>query len=165
MPCPRTRPVVPAPARRLGGLLAAALLLACAAAAPRVALESVAFAPELSVDLATMTPVGTGLYVRDLQAGTGAIANTGDRVSVVYTGWLPSGTRFETNAGPSDAPVTFELGKSEVIRGWERGIRGMRVGGRRLLVIAPELAYGSRGTARIPPNAVLVFDVQVVRVR
>jgi FKBP-type peptidyl-prolyl cis-trans isomerase FkpA len=98
----------------------------------------------------------------DLTVGTGAVANLGNRLTVAYTGWLydtgkpnGKGTQFD-----SSAAFTFTLGAGQVIRGWDQGVAGMRVGGQRRLVIPPELAYGSTSPgAGIPPNATLVFDI------
>ena len=102
----------------------------------------------------------------DLRVGTGGEATVGKRLSVNYTGWLydPSGTdgkgtRFDGGA------YTFTLGNREVIAGWDRGVAGMRVGGQRRLMLPPELAYGASGNGPIPPNATLVFDVELVNVQ
>ena len=104
----------------------------------------------------------------DLVAGTGATAVNGSRVTVGYTGWLhdssrtdAKGTQFESNP----AGFTFVLGTNAVIVGWDRGVLDMRVGGQRRLVIPPDLAYGSRGSGPIPPNATLVFDVTLLNVQ
>ncbi len=123
----------------------------------------VSFDPELAVDLGTYTEVEPGLYVIDLEAGDGAVARRGDLVYINYAGWLPDGTLVDTSVGGT--PFQFRLGEGEVIRGWSRGIPGMKVGGQRRLVIRPGLGYGSRGSARVPPDATLVFDVELVEVR
>jgi FKBP-type peptidyl-prolyl cis-trans isomerase FkpA len=106
----------------------------------------------------------------DLRVGTGAEAAAGRTVSVNYTGWLyaptqpeQKGQQFDTSAGRG--PFSFTLGAGRVIQGWERGVPGMRVGGVRRLVIPPDLAYGSQGTPGIPPNATLVFDVELLAVQ
>ena len=106
----------------------------------------------------------------DLRSGTGAEATAGRRVTVNYTGWLysPSGTdgkgaQFDTSA--NRGPFSFTLGRGEVIAGWDRGVAGMHVGGLRRLVIPPELAYGASGNGPIPPNATLVFDIELVAVQ
>jgi FKBP-type peptidyl-prolyl cis-trans isomerase FkpA len=101
--------------------------------------------------------------VTDLRVGTGAEATAGKRLSVNYTGWLydPSGT--DGKGGRFDGGThTFTLGAREVISGWDRGVAGMRVGGQRRLVLPPELAYGTSGNGPIPPNATLVFDVELL---
>lgn len=151
--------------RRLLLLLACALpLLAagCGSDSP-VAVEDTRFAPELGVDLSAMTRTSSGLYYRDITVGTGAVAESGKVVSVYYQGWLPSGTRFDGRT--SGEPFPFRLGVGEVIRGWDEGVAGMRVGGKRQLVIPSNLAYGASGRGSIPPNAVLVFEVEVLNVR
>ena len=150
---------------RLPHLLALLLLTACAsggsAAAPTAA---VAFAPALEVDTAAMRRLPSGLLVRDLDGGTGSAAARGREVTVHYTGWLPDGTRFDTSAGGQ--PVTFRLGAGTAIRGWEEGLVGLRPGGRRQLVVPPRLAYGRRGLAgKVPPDATLVFLIEMVGVR
>lgn len=107
----------------------------------------------------------------DLRGGTGATATTGRVVTVNYTGWLydpnqaeSKGRQFDSSAGR--APFSFTLGAGQVIRGWDQGVPGMRVGGLRRLVIPPELAYGSSGSGNtIPPNATLVFDVELLAVQ
>ena len=106
----------------------------------------------------------------DLRVGTGAEAAAGRTVTVNYTGWLyaptqpeQKGQQFDTSAGRS--PFSFVLGAGRVIQGWDRGVPGMRVGGLRRLVIPPDLAYGSQGTPGIPPNATLVFDVELLAVQ
>lgn len=147
--------------RRLFLLLACALPLlaaACGSDSP-TSIEDTEFAPALGVDLSAMTRTESGLYIRDITVGTGAVAQNGKTVSVYYQGWLASGTRFDFRM--SGAPFPFRLGTGEVIRGWDQGVAGMRVGGKRQLVIPPALAYGSEGRGSIPPNAVLVFEVEV----
>jgi len=123
--------------------------------------EQVRFNPILGVDLTQMTRTPTGLYWKDLVVGTGAEAVTGSTVSVAYTGWLADARQFDSskNAGK---PYTFVLGQGLVIAGWDQGVAGMRAGGRRMLVIPPELGYGATGAGGlIPPNATLVFDVEL----
>lgn len=102
--------------------------------------------------------------IEDLLAGQGPEATRGKTVEVHYTGWLLDGTQFDSSVG--DAPFTFRLGAGEVIEGWDRGVAGMRVGGKRKLTLPPELAYGARGAPPvIPPNATLVFEVELLAVR
>lgn len=121
------------------------------------------FATELNVDLDQMDRQSSGLHVRDLEIGDGAFATPGDLVNVHYTGWLPDGTQFDSSRGSS--PFSFELGAGMVIPGWDEGVAGMREGGRRQLVIPPALAYGAPGMGGvIPPNATLVFDVELLEV-
>ncbi len=120
------------------------------------------FAPELGVRLAEMTRTSSGLYLQDQVAGTGAEANTGASITVDYTGWLHNGRQFDSSAGRGPLPIT-NLGGRQVIAGWDEGLLGMRVGGRRLLVIPPHLAYGATGAGNgvIPPHATLVFRVEL----
>lgn len=105
-----------------------------------------------------------GLQVIDLQEGVGQAAKTGDTVEVFYTGWLPTGKKFDSNKD-SGHPLPVCLGSKQVIEGWEQGLIGMKKGGKRKLLIPPELGYGSRGSGTaIPPNAELIFEVELVRI-
>jgi FKBP-type peptidyl-prolyl cis-trans isomerase FkpA len=108
----------------------------------------------------------SGLQYWDIVVGTGAVAKEGDRVRVHYTGWLTTGKKFDSSVD-AGRPFTFALGNGEVIRGWDEGIEGMKVGGKRQLHIPPELGYGEGGSpdGAIPPNATLIFDVQVLSVQ
>src|SRR5438105_2806288 len=108
---------------------------------------------------------GTGLQVVEILAGTGPEARSGQEVSVHYTGWLTNGTKFDSSRDRGE-PFSFGLGRGQVIRGWDEGVAGMKVGGRRRLVIPPELGYGSRGAGSlIPPGATLLFNVELLEVR
>jgi FKBP-type peptidyl-prolyl cis-trans isomerase len=122
------------------------------------------FAPALGVDTAESTRTASGLLIRDLEVGTGEEAAAGRRVAVLYTGWLTDGTRFDGNM-PNGPTLPFTIGAGEVIPGWDEGVAGMRVGGRRQLVIPPELAYGPFGSGPIPPDATLVFEVELIGVQ
>ena len=128
-------------------------------------IEETAFADSLGVDLAAMTETPSGLYVRDLEVGSGEAIEAGEQASVHYTGWLPDGTRFDAR-GPEKPPITFPLRPGGVIRGWVEGLPGMRVGGTRQLVIPPSLAYGGieQGAGKIPPYSILVFEVTLVEI-
>ena len=128
----------------------------------RVALDTVQFAPALEVDLAASKRVTNGLHYRDIIVGTGPWAHRGTEVTVRYVGALADGRAFTSLNEP---PATFKLGDGTVIQGWDRGIVGMRAGGRRQLIIAPDLGYGGKQTGVIPPNSVLVFDVEIISVR
>jgi FKBP-type peptidyl-prolyl cis-trans isomerase len=162
--------------RRISLSLAALLVLACDAsskpedsAARNAAVtgspESLTYAPELKVDLSAMTKQPSGLYIQDITTGTGAEAASGKQVSVHYTGTLADGREFDSSRGRGQ-PIDFKLGVGQVIQGWDEGVAGMKVGGRRKLVIPPELGYGARGAGgAIPPNATLVFDVELMGVR
>ena len=125
-------------------------------------LDTVQFAPELEVDLAGSKRVTRGLFAHDMIVGAGRTANRGDAITVRYVGRLADGRSF---TAPDEPPATFKLGSGEVIAGWERGLSGMRVGGRRQLVIAPNLGYGKKGSGPIPANAVLVFEIELLAVR
>jgi FKBP-type peptidyl-prolyl cis-trans isomerase FkpA len=106
----------------------------------------------------------SGLVIEDLVVGSGAQAAGGQRVSVHYTGWLLNGQKFDSSKDRGDA-FMFSLGRGEVIRGWDEGVTGMKVGGKRKLTIPPELGYGARGAGRvIPPDATLLFEVELLGV-
>jgi FKBP-type peptidyl-prolyl cis-trans isomerase len=110
-----------------------------------------------------------GLKYTDTKVGDGAVAEKGLIVSVQYTGWLykngAKGAKFDSSLDRGK-PITFKLGGGQVIPGWEEGIAGMKVGGKRTLIIPPELAYGARGSGGvIPPNATLTFEVELVSAR
>ena len=106
----------------------------------------------------------SGLMYEDLVVGDGAIAEKGQTVSVHYTGWLTDGTKFDSSKDRND-PFQFPLGGGRVIRGWDEGVAGMQVGGTRKLTIPPQLGYGARGAGGvIPPNATLVFDVELLEI-
>jgi len=159
--------------RRTAFIAAAAALLACGkgSSAPTPAptptpasnprpvagdVERTEFNPSLNIHLDSMTRRASGLYVQDLVTGTGAVAARERTVVVRYTGWLPNGKEFDSGE------ISVILGSNKTIRAWEEGLLGMRVGGRRRLVVPPSLAYGSRGAGNdIPPNAVLVFEMEL----
>lgn len=106
-----------------------------------------------------------GLKYQDLKVGDGALAESGKTVSVHYTGWLTDGTKFDSSLDHGK-PLDFQLGAGNVIRGWDEGVKGMRVGGKRRLTIPPDLAYGSAGApGAIPPDATLLFEVELLAVR
>ncbi len=99
------------------------------------------------------------LIVEDLVSGSGEAAQPGDSLQVRYTGWLENGTEFDSGA------YSFRLGANRVIAGWEEGLVGMRVGGKRKLTIPPDMAYGAKGNGPIPPNATLIFEVELLEVK
>jgi FKBP-type peptidyl-prolyl cis-trans isomerase len=111
------------------------------------------------------TKTASGLEYWDIKVGTGAVAQTGQHVKVDYTGWLTNGKQFDSSVG-TGKPFEFMLGASQVIKGWDEGVAGMKVGGKRQLRIPPDLAYRAAGhPPQIPPNSTLIFDVQLVDVK
>jgi FKBP-type peptidyl-prolyl cis-trans isomerase len=108
----------------------------------------------------------SGLQYWDIVVGTGKVAKEGDGVRVHYTGWLTNGKKFDSSVDAGH-PFTFVLGNSEVIKGWDEGVAGMKVGGKRQLHIPPDLGYGENGTpdGTIPPNSALIFEVQLLSVQ
>ena len=106
----------------------------------------------------------SGLEFEDLVVGEGDTAAAGQEVTVHYTGWLTDGKKFDSSKDRND-PFVFSLGKGSVIKGWDEGVQGMKVGGTRKLTIPPALGYGHRGAGGvIPPNATLVFEVELLGV-
>jgi FKBP-type peptidyl-prolyl cis-trans isomerase len=111
------------------------------------------------------TKTASGLEYWDIKVGTGPVAQTGQQVKVDYTGWLTNGKKFDSSVG-TGRPFDFKLGAGNVIKGWDEGIVGMKVGGKRQLRIPPDLAYGEKGyPGAIPANSTLIFDVQLVDVK
>ncbi len=111
------------------------------------------------------TTTSGGLKITEITIGTGPEAHIGDTVRVHYTGALPDGTVFDSSKS-AGKPLEFRIGGGQVIRGFDRGVTGMRVGGTRKVVIPPDLGYGKRGSPPvIPPNATLVFDLELVEIR
>lgn len=172
------------PMSRWIGVLALSLAVACADDTPEDAEEEIydseappaevvppdtgvaaTYAPELEVDLAQFQRTPSGLYVQEVAAGEGPDAAAGSTAVVHYTGWFPDGREFDSSRGRNE-PLPFPLGAGQVIAGWEEGVAGMKVGGRRKLVVPPNLAYGPAGYAGvIPPNATLVFDIELLEIR
>lgn len=145
----------------------------CSCVQQTLILSAVVLAFGCGGDSSPTAPIlpGAPFSQTDLRVGTGADATAGRRVTVHYTGWLYDHTRpelkgqqFETSVGRQ--PFSFPLGAGQVIRGWDQGVAGMKVGGQRRLVIPPDLAYGSAGAGGvIPPNATLVFDIELLDVQ
>jgi FKBP-type peptidyl-prolyl cis-trans isomerase len=108
----------------------------------------------------------SGLQYWDIKLGTGDVAKQGNHVRVHYTGWLTTGKKFDSSVD-GGKPFDFTLGNGEVIKGWDEGVAGMKVGGKRQLRIPPDIGYGANGTpgGPIPPNATLIFDVQLLGVQ
>ncbi|MBD2066714.1 FKBP-type peptidyl-prolyl cis-trans isomerase [Leptolyngbya sp. FACHB-671] len=141
--------------------------------------QAIAQAPEIAQASDLLTPDATesmpenaeniittpsGLQYIDIEEGTGATPQAGQTVVVHYTGTLQNGTKFDSSRDRNQ-PFSFPLGAGRVIRGWDEGISTMKVGGRRQLIIPPELGYGARGAGGvIPPNATLIFDVELLRI-
>ncbi len=123
-------------------------------------------APQTSTPAAPQeVTTASGLKIQDLVVGNGPMAEDGMKVTVNYTGWLTDGTKFDSSHDPGRQPLQFVIGAGQAIRGWDEGVKGMRVGGRRKLTIPPDLAYGERGfPGAIPPNATLVFEVEFLGV-
>jgi peptidylprolyl isomerase len=119
--------------------------------------EETTFASSLGVDLAHSTRTENGAYYRDIVVGTGGSVSAGQLLTINVTAWLSDGTPLDGNTN-----LPFHLGFHEVISGWDEAIPGMRVGGKRQLLIPPALAYGDVGSGPIPGNAVLVYVIQVV---
>lgn len=107
----------------------------------------------------------SGLQYVDLAMGQGRQAELGDTATVHYTGWLANGTKFDSSLDRKE-PFKFRVGAGQVIKGWDEGVAGMKVGGKRKLIIPPDLGYGSRGAGNvIPPNATLTFEVELLGLR
>ena len=144
--------------------LFAALLLSTSAAYAQAPVP----VPATSAPLSAMPT----LQVIDNVVGTGAEAQIGKTVYVNYTGWLfkpfatkQHGKKFDSSLDAGRTPIDFRLGAGSVIKGWEQGVAGMKVGGKRTLVIPPALAYGAKGSGDIPPNADLIFEVELMDVK
>ena len=113
----------------------------------------------------SITKMGNGLIIEDIIIGEGEEAKDFNKVIVNYTGKLEDGSIFDSSLKPGRSPFTFTLGSGSVIKGWDLGVKGMKVGGKRKLTIPSELGYGSRGTGGvIPPDATLIFEVELIEV-
>jgi FKBP-type peptidyl-prolyl cis-trans isomerase len=120
---------------------------------------------DFAVDSAALTKTESGLQYQDVTVGNGAEAKQGQTAVVHYTGWLTDGTKFDSSRDRGE-PFSFPIGDGQVIRGWDEGVAGMKVGGRRKLVIPANLGYGEMGAPPvIPPSATLVFDVELLDVQ
>ena len=122
------------------------------------------FARALGIEVASMSRTPRGVLYRDLTPGTGEPVGPGKLVAIHYAGTLPDGTPFDAN-GPADPPYEFRLGAGEVVPGFDEAVTGMKVGGKRQVVIPPSLGYGARANGPIPANSVLVFTIDLVSAR
>lgn len=119
----------------------------------------------MNVNAANLKATPSGLKYEDKEIGTGASPEKGQKVRVHYTGWLTDGTKFDSSVDRG-SPFEFVIGVGQVIKGWDEGVSTMKIGGKRTLVIPPELGYGARGAAGvIPPGATLVFDVELLGIK
>ncbi len=149
------------PSRLLPRALAASLL---AAMGPFLlpALAQPNTSPDHAESREVVTP--SGLKYTDLRLGQGDAADTGKVLEVNYSGWLENGVKFASSI--EDRPFIFRLGAGDAIKGWDEGLMGMKVGGKRRLVIPPELGFGKQGVGSVvPPNAVLVYEFELLAVR
>jgi FKBP-type peptidyl-prolyl cis-trans isomerase len=125
-------------------------------------IEAATFAPDLAIDLSQWQKAASGLYWRDVAIGTGRVVQRGQTISVYYDGRLPDGTQFD--ATTLGNPADFAIGVGRVIPGWDEGVPGMKVGGKRQLIVPPALGYGARANGPIPANATLVFTIEVLAI-
>jgi len=154
---------------KIAGIVISIVFLAVIFAAAQTAQKQTAARPNTKAPTkvtgdGVKTP--SGLQYWDITVGTGAEAKSGSHVKVHYTGWLTSGKKFDSSVD-ANQPFDFTVGAGDVIKGWDEGVAGMKVGGKRQLRIPPSLGYGASGTpgGPIPPNATLIFDVQLLGVK
>ena len=143
------------------------LLLIAAISIPACSQKEAKSVPEKAAGTqaaAGAVKTASGLSYTDIVKGTGAAPTSGNNVTVHYTGWLENGTKFDSSVD-SGRPFVFRIGAGEVIPGWDEGVMSMKVGGKRKLIIPPQLGYGAAGAGGvIPPNATLIFDVELLAV-
>ena len=151
--------------RRSALALFALILSACGGSDDGRGGAAAAAGGDFAVDSAALTKTSSGLQFQDVTVGTGAEAQGGQTAVVHYTGWLTDGTKFDSSRDRGQ-PFSFPIGAGQVIAGWDEGVAGMKVGGRRKLVIPANLGYGEMGAPPvIPPGATLVFDVELLDVK
>lgn len=142
------------------------IIAACGAdmTEPTILLDCSTLATSIDANAAMLTRTSSGLQYRDQIVGTGATFAAGQTVGVRYAGCLTNGSRFDSNEAPKSL-FTFRLGAGSVIKGWDEGLVGMKIGGRRQLVIPASLGYGAQANGPIPANSVLVFTVDAVSIQ
>ena len=150
---------------QISTFLAALTLVACTSSeSPSAPQVKPAPAAPASASTAPRT-TASGLIIETLATGNGPLAKSGNKVSVHYTGWLTNGTKFDSSRDRNE-PFSFRLGAGQVIPGWDEGVAGMQPGGKRRLTVPADLAYGPRGAGGvIPPNAVLIFEVELLTIQ
>ena len=149
--------------RPLVAVALSTLLVSCGGSTEPTAplIDCSTLATSLAAEASTLTTTASGLKYRDVTVGTGATYANGTTVSVRYAGCLTNGQRFDSNEPPKNV-ISFKIGSGVVIKGWDEGLVGMKVGGRRQLVIPPALGYGSVPNGPIPANSTLVFTVDAI---
>lgn len=156
---PAAKSKAPTGTNRQARIIAIVVVLALAAAAVAYLVANRAGKGEAEITTAS------GLKYSDVVIGTGATPQKGQTVAVHYTGTLVNGTEFDSSRKPGKQPLEFPLGAPNIIPGWNEGIATMKVGGKRKLTIPPALGYGQGGTPTIPPNATLLFDVELMAIK
>jgi len=163
--CGRVEPTTPPEGAAPGGTAApVAEGAAPTAVGAAPATTGAAPAAPTKLDESQIITTPSGLKYADLTTGSGAEATPGKQVSVHYTGWLTNGTKFDSSLDRGE-PFTLQLGSGSVIKGWDEGLVGMKVGGKRQLIIPPELGYGDADQGVIPPKSTLIFEVELVDVK
>ena len=144
-------------------VVVAAVMAGCSQATEQKAAEQGGDTAAISTDAKVTTPSGLKYTILKEAPAGAAVAKAGDNVKMLYTGYLTNGTEFDSTAKHGNEPFGFKLGSGQVIKGWDEGVAGMKVGEKRKLVIPPDLGYGAQGAGGvIPPNSTLIFDVELV---